>query len=675
VIPFSVARRRLSRFLLVPLAVALLGSLLSGVPAQVAEGRPKLTVTTLATGLTIPWDLTWVGDVMLFNERGGKLWSKRNGSARKSVTVPLADLFASSEGGLMGMVADPGARSNKRFYVCYASRAGGSARDVRVVRWRLTSDTSAVLDGSTPVVVSGLPITSGRHSGCRLRFGPDGKLYVGTGDAADGSNAQDLQSLGGKVLRVNGNGSIPTDNPFYSQGGNARYVFSYGHRNLQGLAFRPGTKELWSAEHGTYRDDEVNLISRGANYGWDPQPQNNEPGYDETVPMTDLAKFPTAKPAKWSSGNQTVAPSGITFLHSSIWGRWEGALVMARLKGHGIQLLYLDPETKVVATSSIDEVSSRGRIRTVQFGPDRALYFTTSNGGGNDVVGRISTSATPPTLAGGTNISPVGVSGVRTDGDMYAFARTTNDRVKYKRSTNDGISWPSGWTDTKLKSTSAPGAASSAPGRVDIVTRNPNRTVTHTWLVDGVRRGQTNLGGVATSATISSVGDGTLDVFALRTDGGAFRKRFNGSSWSSWQELDGVLFTSAIGASAQPSTKQTLITARSRSGNTYQRALTPSSNGAGWVRTTGYLWSGRALGDRYPNQPLIAMSRTYDGVARWQRGVMTMALDQPIYSDPDIVTRPDGTWVMFARNSTGELSFYDARPGVYAAKSLGGVVR
>src|ERR671916_650396 len=128
-------------------------------------------------------------------------------------------------------------------------------------------------------------------------------------------------------------------------------------------------------------------------------------------------------------------------------------------------------------------------------------------------------------------------------------------------------------------------------------------------------------------------------------------------------------------ASAQPSTKQTLITARSRAGGTYQLTLTPSSNGSSWVKVAGLLWSGRALGDRYPNQPLIGMSRTYDGMARWQRGTMAMSLDQHIYSDPDLVTRPDGTWVMFARNSDGGVSYYDARPGVYAATSLGGVVR
>ena len=117
------------------------------------------------------------------------------------------------------------------------------------------------------------------------------------------------------------------------------------------------------------------------------------------------------------------------------------------------------------------------------------------------------------------------------------------------------------------------------------------------------------------------------------------------------------------------------ITARGTTGIAYERTLTPTGNGSGWTRVTGRLWSGRALGDRYPNQPLIAMSRSFDGVAVWRRGLTTTALGQPIYSEPDVVTRPNGTWVMFARNSTGGLSFYDARPGAYTPRSLGGVVR
>lgn len=678
---FRTRRRRLARILLIPLASALLGGLLSGAPVQTAHAGPTLKVDVLARGLSNPWDLTWVGGLMLFNERGGMVWSKRAGAAARVVSTPLTDMFASGEGGLMGMVADPGAARNKRFYVCYAS----TARDVRVVRWRLTGDTTAVPDGSKPVVVDGLPLTSGRHSGCRLRFGPDGLLYIGTGDAAVGTNPQDLQSLGGKVLRVGSNGTIPTDNPFYGRGGDARYVWSYGHRNVQGLAFRPGTRELWSAEHGSYRDDEVNLIARGANYGWNPVPSDGKPGYNESVPMTDSDEFPAAVKAKWSSGDPTVATSGLTFLADSSWGRWQGAMAVALLKDQGIKLLYLDPGTNLKDNDEeIAGLGAFGRIRTVQYGPDGALYFTTSNTDPihgvvkADVVGRIAPTAVPPTVRAGTDISPIAPSAVRTGKDVYAFIRTTGDRVEFKRSTDDGKNWPAGWTDTRLTSTSAPSVASSDPdrGRVDVLTRNSNRTLTYTRLVEGLRQpGQVNLGGVTTNATISSLGNNTLDVFALRTDGYAFRKHYDGHRWSGWQRLSGPQLTSRIGASAERSTGATRITGRGTGGTTYERNLTRTGNGHGWVRVTGKLWSGRALGDRYPGRAPIGMSRTYDGYARWQRGVMTTVLDQPISSDPDVVTRKDGTWLMFARNRSGGLSVYDARPGVYAARDLGGVVR
>ena len=176
---------------------------------------------------------------MLYDQRGGGVWSKRGTAKPKRLTIALPSLLTGSEGGMLGMVADPKAADNKIFYTCQARQVRRRPLDVRVLRWRLTDDTHAEAVGSP--AVTGLPVTSGRHSGCRLRFGPDGKLYIGTGDAATTGNSQNRQSLGGKVLRVNADGTIPTDNPFYGEGRNARYVWSYGHRNVQGLAFRPGT--------------------------------------------------------------------------------------------------------------------------------------------------------------------------------------------------------------------------------------------------------------------------------------------------------------------------------------------------------------------------------------------------------------------------------------------------
>ncbi|MBA3528770.1 MAG: hypothetical protein H0T91_05580 [Propionibacteriaceae bacterium] len=225
-----------------------------------------------------------------------------------------------------------------------------------------------------------------------------------------------------------------------------------------------------------------------------------------------------------------------------------------------------------------------------------------------------------------------------------------------------------------LTSATAPAVTSSAPGRIDLFTRGSAGNVVHTWFVNKVRQGQSDLGGRVMIATGSSVADTTLDVFGVTTSGTTYRKHFNGAQWSSWQPMGGA-FTSAVGASANPSTKSTLITARGAAGEVFERTVTPSSNGAGWVRTPGTLWSARALGDARTGVGVVAVSSGSDQNAVVQRGSLVMAIRALYNSDPDVVTRPDGTWIMFGRSTNGELWFYDARSGGYANRSLGGIVR
>ena len=336
----------------------------------------------MVTGLDIPWDVTWIGSTMLYNERPGRVWSLRPGGVPVRVSLPLPRIFHGSEAGLLGMVADPHAGDNRLFYTCQSvARADGSASDVQVWKWRLVNDARAV---KVAVLVKGIPIGYGRHNGCRLRFRSDHMLYIGTGDAARGTNPQNLKSLGGKVLRVRSDGSIPRSNPFYGKGGNARYVWNYGHRNVQGLALRPGTNQLWTAEHGPDRDDEVNLVLKGRNYGWSPTP-----GYNESRPMTDTKRFPKAVAARWRSGYPTVATSGATFLSGGQWGVWNGVLAIAELKGSGILLFGVAAGDRLTRVDRI--ATGYGRIRTVAQGPDGALYFTTSNGT-SDAIYRLALS-------------------------------------------------------------------------------------------------------------------------------------------------------------------------------------------------------------------------------------------------------------------------------------------
>ena len=189
---------------------------------------------------------------------------------------------------MLGLEVDPDFASNGYVYVCMASDAGAST-DVRLVRYELQTPNGGGLVQRTDIV-TGMPYSSGRHSGCRPRFGPDGYLWVGTGDAAIGTTPQDDDSLGGKVLRIDRNGNAAPGNP------DGRRWFSKGHRNIQGMAFRASDDLGVSAEHGPSTDDEVNLLVAG-NFGWDPVP-----GYNESVPMTDLMAFPDAIEAIWSSG-------------------------------------------------------------------------------------------------------------------------------------------------------------------------------------------------------------------------------------------------------------------------------------------------------------------------------------------------------------------------------------
>ncbi|MFT4166347.1 MAG: PQQ-dependent sugar dehydrogenase [Microlunatus sp.] len=372
--------RRNLRALLSSLLLAAIVTFTGSFALPSASAAPTLTVTKVASSRTIPWDVTWIGSLMLFDQRGGGIWSQRGTAGPKRVSMALPKIYAKGESGMLGVVADPKASSNKYFYTCMAvATSKGKAKDIEVWKWRLTSDTSAK---KVKVLVKGIPLSSkGRHSGCRLRFRSPKMLYIGTGDTATGTVPQNLKSLGGKVLRVRSSGSIPKSNPFYAKGGKARYIWTYGHRNVQGLAFRPGSGQMWSVEHGTSRDDEINLLAKGANYGWCPTP-----GYNERRSMTDKKRFPSAHSAKWSSGQSTVATSGAAFLTGKQWGTWNGRLAVAMLKGEGVKVFTLSGNT-ITAEETI--LTSYGRIRTVQQGPDGALYFATSNGSGQDGIYRV----------------------------------------------------------------------------------------------------------------------------------------------------------------------------------------------------------------------------------------------------------------------------------------------
>ncbi len=350
-------------------------------PQVSLDFTPKLSTTEVLTGLSRPWDIVFLPDgTMLFNERAGTV-SKMSGGKKQAIKT-INDAYAVGEGGLTGLALDQDFSNNRFIYTCMNTRSS-SGLDVRLIRWRLNESASDLTERTD--IVTGIPSnTTGRHSGCRVRTAKDGTLWIGTGDAAKASNPQDPSSLGGKILHVTRDGmpagtGLPA--PFDPR------IFSYGHRNVQGIVLfdKPhGDVYGYSIEHGSDRDDEINLLKNG-NFGWAPRVTYIEAG----VPMTDLDRFPDAISAIWSSGYPTIAPSGATMLTGEQWGEWDGALVMAVLKGKQVRLIQFDKNNSITKEEVI--LTDFGRVRSVTQGLDGSLYVSTDNQF-NDKIIKISPS-------------------------------------------------------------------------------------------------------------------------------------------------------------------------------------------------------------------------------------------------------------------------------------------
>ncbi|MFC5287146.1 PQQ-dependent sugar dehydrogenase [Actinokineospora guangxiensis] len=339
-------------------------------------GAPRLVVEEVASGLTHGWDVGFLPDGKLLVSQRNAVLALVSGGQVTELKADLGSVAVGGEGGLMGLVVHPDFATSREFTTCQNHTENGQPADVRVVTWRLTEDETTAT--RVRELVTGLPTaSSGRHSGCRPTIGPDGELLVGTGDAARGEVPQDRASLGGKVLRVD----LKTGEPLQDNPDPASRVLTYGHRNIQGIALRPGTDQVFTAEHGPDKNDEINLVVPGGNYGWDPSQGGTVDGYDEDVPMTDLQRFPDAVPAKWESGDTTEAICAVTFLDGDQWGDLNGALVATALRGAKLMIFTLSEAGDVTSVAIPDEFKDTfGRLRAARTGPDGALYVTTSNG-------------------------------------------------------------------------------------------------------------------------------------------------------------------------------------------------------------------------------------------------------------------------------------------------------
>ncbi len=328
-------------------------------PTQVSAS-PRVSIEIVATRLDTPWAIDFAPDGRIFiTERPGRIRLIEDGKLQAEPWM-IIDVAEVGEAGLLGLALDPQFAQNRFVYVAYTQRADGRLQN-RLVRLRDDPATGkGVLDR---VLLESVPAAN-THDGGRVKFGPDGKLYWTMGDAQVPSNAQDLKSLNGKILRLNPDGSIPTDNPFPGSP-----VYSYGHRNPQGLAWQPGTGRLYATEHGPSGlqgccRDEINLIEPGKNYGW-PMITGDQTASGMVVPVIH------------SGMTNTWALSGATFVTR---GPWAGSLVFTGLRGQSLYRLMLDAnDPRKTASLEVLLQGQYGRLRDVAESPDGALYILTSN--------------------------------------------------------------------------------------------------------------------------------------------------------------------------------------------------------------------------------------------------------------------------------------------------------
>ena len=330
---------------------------------------PRLAATTIRSGLAIPWDLAFAPDGRMFvTERVGNILiyaSAAPNAPQLANVFPVPNINASGESGLMSIELDPAFATNNLLYVCVSVNDGGLWLN-QVQRFRMNGNTP-VFDRY--VIRSGMRANS-NHDGCRIRFGPDGKLWVTMGDAGDTANGQNPNVLNGKVLRVEADGSIPTDNPIMPGAAARTAVYTMGNRNPQGLTFEPGTARVIEVEHGDDTHDEINILRAGANYGY---PVCRGPCGD-----------PRFVDPAWSSGNVTLATSGADFARGVQWGAYDGSLFVATLKETDLRRFTL--AGSVATQQNIFFDGTYGRLRTARQGPDGSLYLTTSNGSGDQVI-------------------------------------------------------------------------------------------------------------------------------------------------------------------------------------------------------------------------------------------------------------------------------------------------
>jgi aldose sugar dehydrogenase len=359
-----------------PLLIAALLLAPAAADAQVIQtSAGELRVDTVAKDLSRPWGFQFLPDGrMIVTERAGNIRIVGKDGTLSPPIEGAPKVLARGQGGMLDIALDRNFKTNATLYFCFADPHEGGGRTA-LARARLDAGDKPKLTDVKVIFRQDGPLSSGNHYGCRIAQAPDNNLFLATGEHfSPRDQAQNLANHLGKLIRIAPDGSVPKDNPFVGRAGAKPEIWSYGHRNPQGLAFNPRTGELWEQEHGPRGGDEINIIGKGKNYGWPVIGYGID--YSGAKIHESTQKAGMEQPVKYWV--PSIAPSGLAFYTADLMPKWKGSLLNGALVANALVRLSLDGD-KVTGEERIDLGE---RIRDVRQGPDGAIYVLTDAGNG-----------------------------------------------------------------------------------------------------------------------------------------------------------------------------------------------------------------------------------------------------------------------------------------------------
>ena len=379
--------RQTSSVLLLAAALLTAASPASGQSDVVQTALHDYRVVTVADGFEIPWSIAFLpGGDMLVTEKVGRLRIVRDGELLPDPVPGIPEVLVRGQGGLMDVVPHPDFANNRILYLSYSKFVEGLRAGTTVVaRGTFENDRFTLMDEIFTAVSDG-----SSHYGCRIAFDSDGYLFLSVGDRQVSPSgdlaahpAQDISNHHGVIIRLNDDGSVPDDNPFVGQAGAQPEIWSYGHRNPQGLVIHPETDAVWLTEHGPQGGDEVNISTPGANYGWPVIGYGVNYGSGSAIHEDTHAEGMEQPLHYWVP---SIGTSGLAFYHGARFPEWQGSLFAGGLSGSGrVDRLTIEGD-RVTGRETIFE--GRGRVRDVREGPDGYIYIALEQrrGGATPIV-------------------------------------------------------------------------------------------------------------------------------------------------------------------------------------------------------------------------------------------------------------------------------------------------